>query len=106
MFGKEKDLIKRIMNLILVIWIIVATFIAYKSLVNLFLDNPKRTYSEYKQIHCLKEINKEAKCKREYEIYLLNQTKDQQQAIKVLINSAGNIVIIGTVLFLLNKKEK
>jgi len=102
MFGKEQDLIKRIMNLILIIWIIVAIFIAYSSLINLFFDHPKDTYKEYEKKYCLEEVNL---CKNRYDVYLLDKKREQKEQTKVLINSLGNIVIIGTFMLILNKKQ-
>ena len=106
MFSKDNDLIKRIMNLILIVWIIIAVVVLYNSVVNLLFDNYKYTYDEYQLKYCNKVLDENNSCEREYNHHQLNQKNNMRGQVKVLINSAGNIVIIGSFILLLNKNKK
>jgi hypothetical protein len=105
MFSKDNDIIKRIMNLILVVWIIVAIVISYNSVVDLLFDNPKYNYEEYKIKYCNEELDKYTTCEKKYETHLSSQKREKRTKTKVLINSTGNVMIIGFFTFLLNRKK-
>jgi len=104
LFTKNTDLIKRIMNLILVVWIIIAVVISYNSVINIFFDNYQYTYEEYKIKYCKSTTDED--CKRQHESNDLNTEREKRNQTKVLINSTGNILIIGAFMYFLNKDNK
>lgn len=104
LFSKENDLIKRIMNLILVIWIIVAIIIAYTNAVDLMFDYNKYIYEEYKEIYC--ETDDENNCQQQYNNELSTEKRNKQRQTKALINSVGNAIIVGSFMFFLNREKK
>ena len=104
MFTKNTDLIKRIMNLILVVWIIIAIVISYNSVINIFFDNYQYTYEEYKTKYC--NSIADADCKRQHEANDLNVEREKRNQTKLLINSTGNIFIIGAFMYFLNRDNK
>ncbi|MDD2181671.1 MAG: hypothetical protein PHW32_04820 [Bacilli bacterium] len=106
MFSKGTDLIKRIMNLILVVWIIVAVVILYNSVVNLLFDNYQYTYEEYQRRYCNKGLLENDNCEKDYERHKSTQKDEKRGQLKILVNSSGNILIIGTFMFLLNRDKK
>ena len=52
LFSKEKDLIHRVANLILILWLVIAIFIMYNSFINTIIKEPILTYDEYKIENC------------------------------------------------------
>ena len=57
--------------------------------------------NEYEKKYCLEEVNL---CKNKYDVYSLDKKREQKERTKVLINSIGNIAIIGTFMLILSKK--
>lgn len=105
LFSKENDLIKRILNLILIVWLIIAIIIAYNSVVNLWFDYKTYDYSEYKVRFCNEDMTTE-ECERQYEHNDIYQEDREEREIKTLINSIGNVVIVGTFMIIFNFKKK
>ncbi|NLL44945.1 MAG: hypothetical protein GX247_04710 [Mollicutes bacterium] len=110
LFSKEKDLIHRVANLILILWLVIAIFIMYNSFINTIIKEPILTYDEYKIENCGQYIPKneyddEDFCPSQYEQYKFSRKNNEYYNKKNLINSLGNVIIVGTFIFLLNKKR-
>ena|SRR5690554_3318612 len=113
LFDKEKDLIHRIANCIFVIWLVGAIFLFYNNMINLLFKSPTLTYEEYELQYCRdllyeeekKEIDKD-KCNNMYQQYLLSNKNNDYYAKRNLLYTAGNMVIVGTSLYLLNRNKK
>ncbi|MDD3048565.1 MAG: hypothetical protein PHQ89_01055 [Bacilli bacterium] len=104
LFNKEKDLIHRIANLILILWVIVAIFVTYSSVVNLAVKQKVLSYKEYQTTGCYNLSTDD--CKLEYQRYEINN-KDNDYYNKIsLINGLGNVVIVLSALYLLNRKKE
>lgn len=104
LFNKDNDLIKRIMNLILVIWIIAGIVISYRSAVDLMFDYEAYTYEEYQTKYCIEE--EDQICKQRFESDQNNRDREKRDQMKVLINSVGNVIIVGAFIFFLNRDKK
>ena len=103
LFSKNNDLVKRIMNLILVVWIIIAIVVAYGSVVDLVFDYNDYTYEEYKIKYCANA--EENNCKQQYDSEKFSRKRSHHNQTKVLINSIGNVIIVGMFIFLLNREK-
>ncbi len=106
-FNKEKDLIHRIVNLILIIWLVVAIFIFYSSTVDILIKEKELTYDEYELIYCNNQDENEliSDCESDYQRYVINKKDDNYYYKKSLIYAIGNVIIVGSFLYLLNKKR-
>ncbi len=103
-FGKEKDFVLRIMNLILCLWLIGAITYFYVSVVNILMPEPKRSYEEYEVENCYYfkfEENYKEECKTQYENYLTRIDEERYQRKKDLFITFGNgVIVLGTLYFL------
>lgn len=109
LFSKEKDIIHRIANLIIILWLVIAIFIMYNSFVNIVVKDPLLTYDEYQIEYCGQYIpndqyDDEDFCPSQYEQYKFSKRYDKYNNKKSLINSAGNVIVVGIFIFFLNKK--
>ena len=110
LFSKEKDLIHRIANLILVLWCVIAVFVMYDNFIDLVVKEPLLTYDEYKIDGCGKyiyedEYDDKDYCFIQYEEYKVSTKNNRYYTKRNFINSIGNIVIVGSFIFFLNKKR-
>ncbi len=106
LFSKEKDLIHRIANLILVVWLVSAVFIFYSSFINLMIKEPVLSYDEYELEYCQKvSEEKEDYCKNAYNNYKLTNQNNDLNSKKQLYHSLGNVIIVGVFLYLINKRK-
>lgn len=117
LFNGEKDLIHRILNLILIVWLVGAIFFSYSNLVNIIVKDKELTYAEYKINNCgdysiyaedtdvtiSDEIDY---CKSQYAQYKFDLKNTDYNNKKSLAYAVGNVVIVGAFLFFLNKPNK
>jgi hypothetical protein len=117
LFNSEKDLIHRIANLIFIIWLVVAIFITYNSIIDLVVKKDTLSYKEYESLYCnnnVKSDSEEAKdsndtykvnCESLYETYKIGINENELYTKRSLVNSIGNLIIVGTTLYIINKKR-
>ena len=108
LFHKDKELLHKITNAILLLWLVGAIVALLVSIVDTQIKEPNShlTYEEYKNVYCYKneentEEENELRCQGEFKLNNENTYK-----IKVIYNSAIMIVVVGSTLFFLNKKKK
>ena len=114
LFSKEKEIILKITNAILLIWAIAAVVFVASSIIELTLKEPVRkyTYEEYKSTNCIyKDENatdeeNDSNCLAQYNDYEWNNKNDNYYKFKTLYISMANVVIVGGVIFFLNKEKK
>ena len=53
LFSKEKEFVLKLINGILLIWLIIAMVVILSNIVNTFVKDPELTYEEYKVVNCL-----------------------------------------------------
>ncbi len=122
LFSKEKDIFLKIINSILVLWLIVAIVITFGVGINILNKEKVPTYGEYaKNVctldklpyectsdECKIEVDKERKenCETNY-VNDKKQIEDMNKAnINNILISISNIVIVALFLHILNKKSK
>ncbi|MDD3186907.1 MAG: hypothetical protein PHD02_00315 [Bacilli bacterium] len=115
LFSKEKEIIFKITNAILLIWLVAAIVIFFSTVINLVVKEPGRsyTYEEYKELYCETDYYKEMtavelenNCELQYNDSEYNSEYDDYYKMIGMYTSLANIVIVGGVMFLLNKKKK
>lgn len=114
LFSKQKDLILRITNLVLIIGFIISLIIFYNGFVNLAFSNKVKTYSVYKKESCTCSVSEdvcsigeeETDCENQYELYKEDFESDKVEYKKRMISSALSSVTVGTAIYLLNKEKK
>lgn len=109
LFSKKKDLIHRINNFILVIWFVIATFTLYSSVVNLVVKKPLLNYKDFSNNYCVKDYmnigkDNEIYCKQLFNDHKIMEQEDKYNAKKTLLYAIGNLVIVGSAIFILNRK--
>lgn len=102
LFGNENDLIKRILNLILVIWLIITIAVSYSNTVDLLFDYSLEKYDDYKILYCDED---EETCKDRYDYDKINYKLSKTTQVKSLINSSGNFLVVTVFIFILNRKK-
>lgn len=115
MFDNEKDLIFRITNLVLIIWLVGSITAFWIKVVDVIYPEEIPVYEQYKYINCQKYIEiettedtpkySEEDCKNQYDnqyLYLDERVYENKKQIFILL---GNIIIVGVVLFILNRKK-
>lgn len=109
LFSKEKEFVLKLINGILLIWVIIATVIVFSNLVNLMIKDPKLTYEEYKIVNCVKEedVNQaELNCREQYNAVDINNRNQNYYYYRSIIICLANILIVGGVVYILNKNDK
>ncbi len=106
LFNKNKELLHKITNAILLLWLIGAIVSLLVSVIDVKIKdtNSNLTYEEYKNINCYKseedlEEEFEFRCSAEYKL-----SKDESYKTKHTYNSAIMVIVVGSTLFLLNRK--
>lgn len=117
LFDKEKDLILKLTNIVLILWLIGAISALQFTLTDMLLKEPKLTLSEYKTYYCygyrdVKEVKEEViepdvnDCENQYAMYEIEHDKFDNSKLKFVIISLGNVIIVSTALYFINKKER
>ena len=98
MFNKEKDLLLRITNAILILWLVVALCFTAGSIINNVMRNDMLTYDEYKTAYCQEEKDL---CQTNYTNEKINYDNDISYNKKeVLICITMNVIIISALVVL------
>ena len=110
LFGKEKELVLKLVNGVLFIWLVIAVVLFFYNLVYLFVQEPSLTYDEYKSINCVDVENSinlnDQECNLKYtadEIYARSENIYYYRSIIVCLIQ---VLIVGFALMLLNDKVK
>jgi hypothetical protein len=116
LFNNKKNIYQKIVNIILLIWFIGALVVCYSTIVELlFPSEPVITYNEYKATRCITYAEKSASdtsqiynpdCKTQYDVYKTDLKRNNYYKRNALLMAFGNVVIVGTALWLLNKKKE
>jgi len=106
LFNKEKDIVHRFFNLILVVWFIIAVVILYSGCVDLIMKKPLPSYKRFQTINCIESSVGEESCERRYEKEKLAIKRKEFNNKKTIVLSLGNVVIVSAALYLINIKKK
>lgn len=106
LFKKDKELILKITNAVLLIWLITAMVFFANSVVDMFLTEPVRvtTYEKF-ETKCDKDQTKKD-CRSWYEDELYYQKRENFDKTRTLYISFFNIIIVGSSMYFINKKNK
>jgi hypothetical protein len=115
LFSKDKDIINRITNLVLVIWLVGSMFAISGNIINAVVTDPVLTFEEYRAQNCqnffyekgdeLTDEEKTERCLNEYEMSKIWAKESSYRNNRDILVSFANFAIVGTALFLLNKKK-
>ena len=105
LFDKNKELILKILNAILLIWIVASLCISISNVVNLSIKENNIKYEDYKILYCDNDLD-ESDCKDSYKMEQLFNEQEHIAYKKSLIVSLSNAVIVSGVLILLNTSKK
>lgn len=111
LFNKEKELILKITNGILLVWILAAFIFMGSYIIDVIYPDIELSFDEYKVSYCRKyddedELEFETECEYNYESYKLNNKETEHYQIKYIYTSALNIIVVGTGLFIINRKKQ
>lgn len=111
LFNKEKDLIFKITNMILVIWLVVGIVLFWVQLTNVLIREDKVDYELYEYRNCKyyyddKVENANSICEDDYDNYLYYYEDYEIEDLKQLFIFLGNIVIVSGVIYLMNRRKK
>lgn len=110
LFNHEKDLILKITNLILLIWLITSITLLYTTVVDSIMTKPLQTYEKYKVSNCYYEATdmntSDKNCQTAYESYQEYQKDQQYQNYRNMYSLIGSNAIVTVALNLLNRKDK
>jgi hypothetical protein len=116
LFNDKKNIYQKIVNIILLIWVIGALVAFYAATIDLiFPSEPVMTYKEYKATRCIvyNEQSSEPKteiypvdCQSQYDGYKTDLKRNNYYKRNNMLISLGNVIIVGTTLWLLNKKKE
>ena len=106
-FNKDKDLILKITNAVLIIWILGACTVLYVNVSNLIFKEKASSFEIYKTRYCYyeKETSEENTCELDYQNYIYYRDNEDYNNKKQLFIAFGNIIIVKSVLLLLNRKK-
>ncbi len=109
LFNKEKDTVLKITNLVLIVWFVGAITIFGVGLANIIYPEEILTYDEYEFRYCkyytYEEVNRVGNCESNYDMHVHHIEQRIYENNKQLIITFGNIIIIGIVIFVLNRKK-
>lgn len=110
LFSKEKEFVLKLINGILLIWLIIAMVVILSNIVNVFIKDPNLTYDEYRVVNCLENNGEatmlESDCQNSYQASDVNDRIQNYYYYRSSIICLSNILIVGGVLFLLNKEKE
>lgn len=106
LFAKEKELILKLTNAILIIWLISALCFVVSNITELVVKEEKLNYDDYSTINCnyTVDVSEKDNCNREYLLYYDNDR--DVSTLRSFIISLSNVIIVGGSLYLLNKPKR
>ena len=103
LFSKDKELIFKIVNGIFLIWFIAAVILTANSIIEYVIRDPAPTYQEFIKneggMYPEKGVS-EAEMK---EIYDQNYAGRDVYALRFMLTSMANVVIVGGAIYVLNR---
>ncbi|MDD2505314.1 MAG: hypothetical protein PHF21_03470 [Bacilli bacterium] len=108
LFSKDKELILKITNAILLIWFLSAIIFTSNNIVNMIIKEPVLTFEQYKSKYCSKRLLDEDQdyCQSEYNHNVLNKEDDIFRQKKYLFTSIIATAVPGLGMFFINRDNK
>lgn len=112
LFSNDKEIIFKITNAVLLIWLVGAIVFFASSVINLTVQTPRYAYDEYTSMNCsymssdtkMTSAEKKQSCLDSYNSYKYSNKQENYYKQIALYTSLANIVIVGGVMYFLNKK--
>ena len=112
LFSNDKEIIFKITNAVLLIWLVGAIVFFVSTVINIAVQPPKYDLKEYKAMNCeyykgdsdLTEKEHNENCERNYNNQSYSEKQDNYYDKISLYSSLANIVIVGSVMYFLNRK--
>lgn len=111
LFGRDKELIHKILNGILILWFLGALMFTVSTFIDIVVKPPEKdlTYEEYKE-RCYfgdeEGVDYDKNCDREYRYHIENRENEDFYNTRSLYIALANDVVVGFALVLLNRKRK
>lgn len=120
LFDKGKDLIFKITNLVLVLWLVGAMTGLWIKLTDVIYPQEMPTYKNYKLIYCSYYSNTDGTvipatkdnvssnddtCKSNYNLEASNLEDSKYNDKKDIFMLLGNVIIVGLAIYILNRKK-
>lgn len=107
LFSKDKEIILKITNGILLIWFLGAIIFTGNNLINTLVKEPKLTYNEYKLKYCINknEETNEDYCTNMFDNFQLTNKDNDFYLKRNLYTSLINVIVVGSALFFINRKK-
>jgi hypothetical protein len=116
LFSSDKEIIFKITNAVLLIWLVAAIAIAFSSVIRIVVKEPVRnyTYEEFKVTSCsyfkedleLTEDEKEQRCLVEFNNQKFSNENSDYYKYITLYTSIANVLIVGGVMYFINRPKK
>ncbi len=117
LFNKEKDLIFKITNMVLVIWFVVGVVLFWVQFTNVLIREKTMTYEIYKSKNCNRNYECEdcegiespeyyVNCEEEYDSYVYYSESNIKEDMKQLFIYLGNVIIVSGVIYFINRRKK
>ncbi len=103
LFSKDKDLILKITNLVLILILNIAVIALYSNIIEMTFTTRTYTYEEYVTISCY-ETTDEA-CKENYDNYVKILKEPNYYQTRSTLYSASSVIIAIGAIVLLNKRK-
>ncbi len=106
LFSKDKELVLKLVNAVLVIWFIAATVITFSIGLNLLVKEKELSQEEYVATYCITDDeDRKQSCEEQYRSDAVYR-EDSKRSQKInLFVGIFNILAVGTTLFALNRKK-
>ncbi len=104
LFSKEKDLILRITNMVLVLWFVLANVLIASNVISLTMPGRVQTREEFAILNC--KDAEETECDTFYADYTASTKKNFSYTNRDLLITISMGIIIGGTLFVLNFKKE
>lgn len=104
MFDKEKDWILKLVNLILILWLIGSLIFFYTSVVDVLIKEKPMSYNLYKQKHC-EYLDDDVECQRMFDSMEENDKYSYNLKKRDIFISIGNVALVSATIKILNKRR-
>lgn len=118
LFNKKHDFIFKIANLVFVLWLVISLVLFWVKLTDIILPDREMTYEIYELQYCDYPYYKESmdeeaisedeymsNCLDNYEREIYYQDMYKENDLKQLFILLGNILIVGSVIYFLNRRK-
>ncbi len=128
LFSKDKETIFKIINAILLIWLIASVTMFFSSIIDIAIKEKPMNYEKYRTMRCyyINDVSTDVSddseetdtentdteeqyqnnCIPDYDNYVNDNDSIRTSQLKSVFNSLANVIVVAGVLVFLNKKKK